>query len=294
MDYVKVKLKSDVEINSVISLHYFEYAKDFSYSGEIHDFWEIVYADKQSIYITAGSEELLLPIGHLYLHRPNEFHKIRCDGIRAANSVIVSFDCDCPELYRAAGTVISASSEVKTLLGAIIREAEQAFSTPLGLAYTREMRLSGKGAFGCEQLIRLYLEQLLILLIRGTPKQQPRTKHESNALLVAVSEYLEKRVNEPLRFSDIRAHFNVSPSVLKKAFRDHMGCGAMEYFTRLKVDAAKERIRQGDLNITQIADSLAFNTPQYFCTVFHRITGMSPTEYAGSVRSSGDNGKSKV
>ncbi len=286
MDYRKALLRSPVRIDGVYSVHYFEYAKDFAYSGEIHDFWELVYADRQSMYITAGSEEILLPIGHLYLHRPNEFHNIRCDGIRAANSVIVSFDCDCPELMGAAGVVISASSEVKSLLGAIVREAEQAFSTPLGMAYTREMRLSGRGAFGCEQLIRVYLEQLLILLIRGTPRRQPRKKNESNALLVAVSEYLEKHITEALRFSDIRAHFNVSSSVLKKAFRDHMDCGAMEYFTRLKVDAAKAMIRQGELNITQIADRLAFNTPQYFTTVFRKVTGMTPTEYAGSVRTS--------
>ena len=32
---IKEKLKSDIEIDSVISLHYFEYAKDFSFSGEI-------------------------------------------------------------------------------------------------------------------------------------------------------------------------------------------------------------------------------------------------------------------
>ena len=88
----------------------------------MHNFWEIVYADKQSMYITAGAEEILLPIGHLYIHKPNEFHKIRCDGVRAANSVIVSFDCDCPELMNIAGMVIAASSEEKALLGAIIRE----------------------------------------------------------------------------------------------------------------------------------------------------------------------------
>ena len=121
-----------------------------------------VYADKQSLYITAGTEEILLPIGNLYIHRPNEFHKIRCDGIRAANSVIVSFDCDCPELMGCAGRVIQATKEEKTLLGTIIREAAQAFSTPLGLAYTRQMRKSGAGPFGCEQMIRIALEQLLI------------------------------------------------------------------------------------------------------------------------------------
>ena len=131
MDYRKALLKTLIHIDGVYSVHYFEYAKDFSYSGEIHNFWELVYADKQSMYITAGADEILLPIGHLYIHKPNEFHTIRCDGVKAANSVIVSFDCDCPELMSIAGRVIAASSEEKSLLGAIIREASVAFSTPL-------------------------------------------------------------------------------------------------------------------------------------------------------------------
>ena len=283
MDYRKALLRSPVRIDGVYSVHYFEYAKDFAYSGEIHDFWELVYADRQSMYITAGSEEILLPIGHLYLHRPNEFHNIRCDGIRAASSVILSFDCDCPELLGVAGRVICAPPQVRQLLGDIIREAGQAFSTPLGLAYTREMLRSGTGPFGCEQLVRVYLEQLLILLIRDNPRPTPR-KPEKNTLLIQVSEYLERHVTEPLRFPDIREHFGVSASVLKKVFREHMDCGVMEYFSRLKVDAAKSRIRQGERNFSRIADELGFNTPQYFSTVFRRVSGMTPTEYSHSVR----------
>ncbi len=286
MDYRKTLLSSEINIDGVYSVHYFEYAKDFAYSGEIHDFWEIVYADKQSILITAGAEEILLPVGHLYLHKPNEFHNIRCDGVKAANSVIVSFDCDCPELMNIAGMVIAASPEEKTLLGAIIKEAGVAFSTPLGLAYTREMRKSGAGPFGCEQLILLYLQQLLIYLIRGNRRALPPRKPENNTLLIRICEYLEKHVEEALRFGDIKEHFSVSASVIKKTFRDHMDCGVMEYFSRLKVDAAKEMIRSGEMNFTEIADRLSFNTSQYFTTVFRRVSGMTPTEYARSVRAS--------
>lgn len=286
MDYRKTLLKTDIHIDGIYSVHYFEYTKDFSYSGQIHNFWEIVYADKQSIYITAGAEELLLPIGHLYIHKPNEFHNLRCDGVRAANSIIVSFDCDCPELTSIAGIVIAASAEEKTLLGAIIKEASAAFSTPLGRSYIRQLQKSGTGPFGCEQLIRIYLEQLLIFLIRGNRRTLPTQKPESNALLLGICEYLETQVAAPLRFSDIQAHFNVSASVIKKAFREHMDCGVMEYFTRLKIDAAKEMIRNGNWNFTQIAAMLSFNTPQYFTTVFRRVTGMTPSEYVDSVRSS--------
>lgn len=283
-DYRKTLLKTDVYIDGVYSVHYFEYTKDFSYSGQIHDFWEIVYADRQSIYITAGSEDLLLPIGHLYIHKPNEFHNLRCDGIRPANAIILSFDCDCPELMSIAGIVIAANSEEKVLLGKIIEEASHAFSTPLGRSYIRQLQKSESGPFGCEQLISLYLQQLLILLIRGNRRTVALQKPESNPLLLEICEYLQNHVHLALRFCDIHSNFNVSASVIKKIFREHMNCGVMEYFTRLKIDTAKEMIRSGNWNFTQIATLLSFNTPQYFTTVFRRVTGMTPSEYVDSVR----------
>ena len=59
----------------------------------------------------------------------------------------------------------------------------------------------------------------------------------------------------------------------------------MEYFTRLKVDAAKSMIRENEYNFTEISTALGFNNSQYFTTVFRRVSGMTPSEYANSVKS---------
>ena len=72
----------------------------------------------------------------------------------------------------------------------------------------------------------------------------------------------------------------MSPSVIKKIFREQMGCGVMEYFTRLKIDRAKEMIREEKYSFTEISERLSFNNSQYFTTVFKRVSGMTPTDYA--------------
>lgn len=285
MEYTKTPLDNYVRIDSVYTVHYFEYAKDFAYSGEIHDFWELVYADKRQLFITASAKELCLEVGQLYIHKPNEFHNIRCDGAHAANSIILSFDCSCPELMDVAGTVITCGPEEKKLLANIIKESQDAFSTPLGIPYTRVMEKSGSGEFGCEQMVSLYIEQLLILLIRNHRIAHRPKQSESGQELKSICDYLGKNVCNRLCFSDVAETFNLSASVLKRIFREQMGCGVMEYFMRLKVDTAKQLIREGDQNFAEIADSLGFNTSQYFTTVFRRVSGMTPTEYSRSVRS---------
>ncbi len=282
MEYVMTKLDNAVSVDGIYTVHYFEYAKDFAYSGEVHNFWELVYADKKSLYVTAGASEIHLAVGQMYLHRPNEFHNIRCDGSHAANSVIVSFSSDCEALLSIAGMVIDCTSEEKRLLGGMIKEAESVFSTPLGVPYIRIMQKSGKGAFGGEQLIRLYLEQLLILLVRGNGRENSPKVGSDDKVLAKICDYLEQNIHRPLCFLDIVKHFNLSASVVKRIFREQMGCGVMECFNRIRVDAAKELIREGDQNFTEIAASLCFGSSQYFTTVFKRISGMTPTEYRAS------------
>lgn len=285
MEYFRTELDRPLTIDGIYTIHYFEYTKDFAYSGEFHDFWEIVYADKKSVVITAGAKEMTLNAGQMYIHKPNEFHKIRCDGTSAANSVILSFDCTCSELMSIAGTVITCTGAERKLMGQIIEEATDAFSTPLGTPYTSILEKSSTGRFGCEQLIQNYMEQLLISLIRGNRRTVEIKKADSGKLLLRICDYLENNVEKSLTFADIQKEFNTSASVIKRLFQNNMSCGIMEHFTRLKIDAAKQMIRENEYNFTEIAEKLGFNTPQYFTTVFRRLSGMSPSEYAYSVKS---------
>lgn len=284
MEYIKTQLSKPLVIDGIYTVHYFEYTKDFAYSGEFHNFWEIVYADKKGVVITAGANELALEAGQMYIHKPNEFHKIRCDGTRAANSVILSFDCSCTELMSIAGIVINCTAEERRLMGLIIAEAENAFSTPLGTPYTKVLEKSESSEFGCEQMIQLYMEQLLICLIRNNKQNIPRKNTTGNTLLLQICEFLENNIDKRLSFPDIQKEFSASASVIKKLFKDNMNCGIMEHFARLKIDAAKQMIRENNLNFTEISEHLGFNTPQYFTMVFHRISGMTPSEYKNSVK----------
>ena len=58
----------------------------------------------------------------------------------------------------------------------------------------------------------------------------------------------------------------------------------MEYHKRIKLEKAKQLIREGTHNFTQICDSLGFSSPQYFSKLFKRYTGLTPSEYASSVK----------
>ena len=58
----------------------------------------------------------------------------------------------------------------------------------------------------------------------------------------------------------------------------------MQYCQRLKIDAAKRLIRQKRMNFTEIAESLGYSSIHYFSRHFKKQTGMTPTQYADSVK----------
>lgn len=289
MEYVKTALNQSISVENIISIHYFEYAKDFAYSGEFHDFWELVYADKEELVITAGAHELTLISGELYLHRPMEFHNLRCNGEKAANSVILSFSSDCMQLYNLAGKIIKCPKKCKILLGKIITEAKNAFSSPLGEPHTAQLIRKEQQVFGAEQLIRNYLEELLITLIREEGNAPAMEQHSplndaTNSRLAAICDYLERNVEGRITFHDLCRQFSISESSMKKIFREGIGSGAMDFYNRCKIDRAKKMIREREENFTEIADRLGYNSVQYFSRHFKKSTGMTPSQYAESIK----------
>jgi two-component system response regulator YesN len=58
-----------------------------------------------------------------------------------------------------------------------------------------------------------------------------------------------------------------------------MGITLVTYLNRYRVDHAKALLKNGDMNLTEIALETGFSSSAYFSRVFRQETGMSPSEY---------------
>jgi len=56
----------------------------------------------------------------------------------------------------------------------------------------------------------------------------------------------------------------------------------------MKIEAAKELIRTGQMNFTQISEKLGYTSIHYFSRQFKKVTGMTPSEYASSIKAMAD------
>ena len=49
--YQPTVLRREIDVRFVVTVHYFEYAKNYVFEGERHDFWELLYVDLSLIHI---------------------------------------------------------------------------------------------------------------------------------------------------------------------------------------------------------------------------------------------------
>lgn len=285
MEYRPLSLRRVLEIRELYSVHYFEYAGSYAFPGERHDFWELLYVDKGAVSVTAGDRTVQLSQGQVIFHAPGEFHALSAVGV-APDLVVVSFACDSPEMEFFRGRIAYAGAAERALLARIVAEGASAFSSPLNVPAVAALERRDRQPFGGEQLLACALEELLIRLIRlgGRMGPSPARRETEGGTLEQVTAYLEQRLDRPLTLEQVCQDNLVGRSQLQKLFHERTGGGVMEYFGQLKIQAARRMIREGRLNFTQIAARLGFQSVHYFSRRFRLATGMSPTEYARSVK----------
>lgn len=295
MPFESLKLREEIQISEIITIHYFEYTSTYHFSGEAHDFWEFLCVDKGEVEVCADKQNHTLKRGQIIFHKPNEFHSVQANGKIAPNLVVISFRCQSPCMKKLKNLITSIGENERTLLAKIIHEAKQCIATPLDNPYTKKMERKSVVPFGSEQMIKLHLELLILSLIRQLDSgERPAptvksVKKKNDALLYArVTSYLSEHVCERLTIEEICQANLVGRSQLQKLFREENQCGVIDYFSHLKIEEAKQMIRENQSNFTEISDYLGYTSIHYFSRQFKKLTGMSPSEYASSIKALSD------
>lgn len=292
MEYKKMSVKKEISIDAIITIHYFEYTSDFSFEGETHDFWELVYVDKGEIEVFNGYCWQALKKGEVIFHKPMEFHGLKANGVIAPNLIVISFNSNSPAMSFFNGKKLFCNSFEIGLLASVIHEARNAFSSGLDDPSATEMTV-GNPKFASMQLVALYLEHFLIEMYRTNSASVLdevadihsifRNEGSDSLIIDNLLIYFEKNLSRPLNIDMICQDNLISYSKLKQLFKTYFDCGVIEYYNKMRIDYAKQLIRSSTKTVSEISDFLGFNSIHYFSRFFKKMTGMSPTEYSHSI-----------
>lgn len=287
MKYRDIVLKCGFLIDSIIDINYNEYAPCFISSVTSCNYWNMVYADRGSFAVAAGGGEICISAGQFVLLRPMETSVLRTVNGNSFAAVNFSFKCDCQKLYSVTDRAITCTSEEKGLLSVIMREAQLSFYGTQGDETAVNLTRRSGQPFGAEQIVKNAAEIFFIECLRnneGKSLSVSPLKNVTDRTAAQICGYLESHVTEPLCVKDICRIFAISPTRLKKLFRSQVGSGVMEYFTECRIDCAKRLIRDGEKSLSETAEYLGFSSAPHFSKRFKAVTGMTPSQYARSVR----------
>ena len=283
--YYKHKLQNLINVSKIVTIHYFEFEKNFKTNGEAHDFWEIVYAEKESLICTADNIEIPLSQGEILFHKPGEFHTLAANKKKAPNVFILSFVCKSLAMQFFENKKFSLDAQLVRFIYFILEEGKKTFDIPYSDPNLKKMKLLSQPTLGGEQLIKNYLEVFLINLLRAQTETDsgnkiflPR-KELSSKPVNDVIRVLENEIYHSITIDEICAKTAYGRAYLFRVFKQKTGKTIMEYYLSLKIERAKQLLRENELSVKGISELLAFNEPNYFSKTFKRITGLTPTAY---------------
>ena len=264
-------VEHQLRVQSIYTFWYQEKEQGFLFPGEAHPMAELTYVDQGSLHSVAEGQDLLLKQGDLVIYGPGQWHMQYSDIGVAPRFVTISFELGGMEWAPLLNRKFTAPQNVVTLLQNMLREQER--MDP----YSNDIILS-------------QLNLLLLMLLReaAAPKagklQTSNAIHSENEIIRQAQQFISSHIREKLSVPLVARQVDVSPSYLTALFHKNLQISPGEYIRRIKLQESKQMIRENNLNFTEIAAELQYSTVHHFSRQFKEKFGITPTEYAKSVR----------
>lgn len=81
----------------------------------------------------------------------------------------------------------------------------------------------------------------------------------------------------------ISREVNVSPYYFSKIFKEETGKNFIDYITCIRIEKAKEALKEKNRSIKEICIKVGYKDPNYFSRLFKKQVGVTPTEYREEV-----------
>ena len=258
-------------VTDLYTFFYHEKERGFFFPGESHPMLELTYVDRGSLHSVVDGQDMLLEQGDLVVYGPDQWHMQYADIDVAPRYVTISFDVEGSDISELIGRKFGIHQKAALILQQLLREHERMD------AYSGDMILS-------------QLSMLLLTILRESgsgeaPKLRPSNSiHSENEIIRRAQQYISTHIREKLTVPLVARHADVSPSYLTALFHKNLQISPGEYIRRIKLQESKQMIREGNLNFTEIAAALEYSTVHHFSRQFKDKFGITPTEYAKSVR----------
>ena len=168
--------------------------------------------------------------------------------------------------------ILSAQSTKEAILKGLQSGVDQYITKPFSLAILKQSISSL--LFNREKLRYYYTNNIYRI--------EPESKfgNQEQTFITKMNEIIKSNFEDP-KFSveDLADKLNLSRVQLYRKVKAIIGINISDHINNIKLEKAAELLKANQMNISEIAYSLGFSTPNYFSTAFKNKFGVSPKEY---------------
>ncbi len=94
-----------------------------------------------------------------------------------------------------------------------------------------------------------------------------------------VQTFLAANLDRDVDLQTIAREASLSPYYFTRQFTAYVGVPPYRYLIGLRIERARQLLRETELTVTQICHRVGFNSLSHFTTTFRQHTGVSPSAY---------------
>ena len=266
-----LRMDRRLRVGGIYTFYYQEREQGFLFPGEAHPMPELTYVDQGELHSVADGQDILLKQGDIAVFGPDQWHMHYADIGVAPGYITITFDLEGVDVTPLLNRKFAAPQPLVALLKQMLREQERMDE------YSNDVLIA-------------QLTQVMVLLLReaaaptGTKLQTSNAVHSENEIIRQAQQYVSAHIREKLSVPLVARQVDVSPSYLTALFHKNLQISPGEYIRRSKLQESKQMIRENEMNFTEIAAALQYSTVHHFSRQFKEKFGITPTEYAKSVR----------
>ena len=101
----------------------------------------------------------------------------------------------------------------------------------------------------------------------------------NNSIVLSSIELMENHLGDPITLAQLAELVGIGERQINRLFKKNLGKSTMSYYRDLRVEKAKNLLRNSTLKISEIAEATGFSNPSHLSVVFGCKYGFSPSKY---------------
>lgn len=105
------------------------------------------------------------------------------------------------------------------------------------------------------------------------------SEDESKDTVQRAIDYILANLSKDISVKDVAEYVCFSPEYFSKLFKKEMGENVKNYILRIKVEAAKDLLKNPNIPVSMVASELGYSNFSHFTQMFKKHENVTPTEY---------------